>query len=52
MFLGSKVWPVRRADNLTAFCEPTVWTMWDPYFLLLAKSCFFRNMEYIELGFI
>jgi hypothetical protein len=22
MFLGSKVRPVRRADNLTAICEP------------------------------
>jgi hypothetical protein len=24
MFLGSKVRPVRRADNFTANCEPTV----------------------------
>jgi hypothetical protein len=24
MFLGSKVHPVRRADNLTAICEPIV----------------------------
>jgi hypothetical protein len=24
MFLGSKVLPVGRADNLTAICEPTV----------------------------
>jgi hypothetical protein len=24
MFLGSKVRPVRKADNLTATCEPTV----------------------------
>jgi hypothetical protein len=24
MFLGSKVRPVRRADNLTAICEPIV----------------------------
>jgi hypothetical protein len=24
MFLGSKVWPVRRADNLTAIFEPIV----------------------------
>jgi hypothetical protein len=23
-FLGSRAWPVRRADNLTAICEPTV----------------------------
>jgi hypothetical protein len=30
MFLGSKVRPVPRADKLTAICEPTVYTMWDP----------------------
>jgi hypothetical protein len=22
--LGSKVWPARKADNLTAICEPNV----------------------------
>jgi hypothetical protein len=30
MFLGDRVRPVRKADNLTAICEPIVWTMWDP----------------------
>jgi hypothetical protein len=30
MFLGSKVRLVLRADNLTAICEPVVYTMWDP----------------------
>jgi hypothetical protein len=30
MFLESKVRQVRKADNLTAICEPIVWTMWDP----------------------
>jgi hypothetical protein len=30
MFLGSKVRRVRKADNLTAICEPIVQTMWDP----------------------
>jgi hypothetical protein len=30
MFLGSKVRPVRKADNLTAIYEPIVYTMWDP----------------------
>jgi hypothetical protein len=30
MFLGNKVWWVRRADNLTAIYEPIVSTMWDP----------------------
>jgi hypothetical protein len=33
MFWGSKVGPVRRADNLTTICEPIVWTMWDPQHL-------------------
>jgi hypothetical protein len=27
IFMGSRAWPVRRADNLTAICEPTVYTM-------------------------
>jgi hypothetical protein len=30
MFLGSKVLPVRRADNLATNSEPMVYTMWDP----------------------
>jgi hypothetical protein len=30
MFLESKVRPVRKADNLTAICEPIVYTLWDP----------------------
>jgi hypothetical protein len=33
MFLGSKAWSVRRADNLSAICEPIVYTMWDPQHL-------------------
>jgi hypothetical protein len=35
MFLGSKVRSVHGADNLTAICEPTVYTMWDPQYLTL-----------------
>jgi hypothetical protein len=31
MFLESRVRPVRGADNLTAICEPIVWTNWDPH---------------------
>jgi hypothetical protein len=27
---GGKGRPVRKADNLTAICEPTVWEMWEP----------------------
>jgi hypothetical protein len=30
MFLGGKVRRVRKADNLTAIFEPTVYTMWGP----------------------
>jgi hypothetical protein len=30
MFLGSKVRPVRKADNLATICEPIVYTMYDP----------------------
>jgi hypothetical protein len=30
MSLESRARPVRMADNLTAICEPTVYTMWDP----------------------
>jgi hypothetical protein len=29
MFLGSKVWLVCEADNLTAIYEPVVQTMWN-----------------------
>jgi hypothetical protein len=38
MFLGSKVRPVRRADNLTAICAPSVKTMWDPQHLTTLKA--------------
>jgi hypothetical protein len=27
---GGKGWPARKADNLTAIYEPTVYKMWDP----------------------
>jgi hypothetical protein len=42
-FLGSRVRPVCRADNLTSICEPTVWTMWDPQHLTTihgSKACY------------
>jgi hypothetical protein len=31
IFLGNEVLPVRRADNLTAICEPTLSIMWAPH---------------------
>jgi hypothetical protein len=27
---GGKGRPARKADNLTATCEPIVWNMWEP----------------------
>jgi hypothetical protein len=27
---GSNGWPERKADNLTAICEPIVYKMWEP----------------------
>jgi hypothetical protein len=27
---GDKGRPARKADNLTAICEPNVWKMWEP----------------------
>jgi hypothetical protein len=43
MFLGSRARPVRRADNLTAICEPTVYTTRDPQHLttlLASTACY------------
>jgi hypothetical protein len=33
VFLESRARPVRMADNLTAICEPIVYTVWDPQHL-------------------
>jgi hypothetical protein len=33
MFLGSKVRPVRGADNLTAIYGPIIYTTWNPQHL-------------------
>jgi hypothetical protein len=30
---GGKGGPGRKADNLTAICEPTVYKMWEPRYL-------------------
>jgi hypothetical protein len=30
---GGKGRPARKADNLTAICEPTVYKMWEPQHL-------------------
>jgi hypothetical protein len=38
MFLGRRARPVRRTDNLTAICEPTIWTMWDSQHITAPKA--------------
>jgi hypothetical protein len=38
---GSRAWPVRRADDLTAVCEPIVYTMCNPQHLFMEDGvCF------------
>jgi hypothetical protein len=38
MFLGTRVRPVRKADNLTAIYEPIVYTLWDQHLTTLEAS--------------
>jgi hypothetical protein len=42
---GGKGRPARKADNLTAVCEPIVWIMWDPQGLttLWASTACYRD---------
>jgi hypothetical protein len=50
MFLGSKVRWVRRADNLTAVCEPIVYTMYDLQHLRTLQAytaCYRDSFSYI-----
>jgi hypothetical protein len=43
---GGKGRPVRKADNLTAICEPTVYKMWESRRLtiLWASIAFYRDI--------
>jgi hypothetical protein len=45
MFLGSTAWLMHEADNLTAICEPTVYTMGYPKHLttLWASKAYYRD---------
>jgi hypothetical protein len=36
--LVSTARPVREADNVTAICQPTVYTVWDPQHLATQSS--------------
>jgi hypothetical protein len=43
IFLGNRARPVRRAENLTAVCEPTVWNIWETQHLTnlqASTSCY------------
>jgi hypothetical protein len=42
---GGKEWPGRKADNLTAICEPIVKIMWEPRRLttLWASTACYRD---------
>jgi hypothetical protein len=35
---GGRVWPVRRADKLSAICKATVQNMWDPQHLPIIQT--------------
>jgi hypothetical protein len=58
MLLGSRAPPVRKADNITAICEPIAQTMRDPqhlcrspqgqfYFTCYCRSCWYPETEII-----
>jgi hypothetical protein len=46
---GCKGRPARKADNLTAICEPIVWKMWHPR--RLTTLCSSRPVTGIALPF-
>jgi hypothetical protein len=55
MFLRSRFRPVRRADNLTAICQQTVYTMWDPRDLTTLQAstaCYGDSFIYFYFAFI
>jgi hypothetical protein len=45
IFLGVKVWLVRKADNLTAIYEPIVKKIWEPWYLttIWASTACYRD---------
>jgi hypothetical protein len=51
MLLGRTAQPARKADNLTAICEPTVWIMRDPqHFTKVSKASF--EDSFMQYGYI
>jgi hypothetical protein len=50
---GGKWRPARKADNLTAICEPTVWKMWEPRRLTIlwaSTTCYRDSFTFIYIG--
>jgi hypothetical protein len=46
MFLHSKEWLPCNADNLTAICEPIVYTMCDPQPLSASTACYGDSLTF------
>jgi hypothetical protein len=49
---GGKRGPGRKADNVTAICEPTVWIMWEPRRLTIlwaSTACYRDSFNFILL---
>jgi hypothetical protein len=48
---GGKGRPARRADNLTAICEPIVYKMWEPQHLITLWVCTARYRDTFTFTF-
>jgi hypothetical protein len=49
---GGKGRPARKADNITAICEPTVWKIWEPRRLTTlwtSTACYRDSFSFIAL---
>jgi hypothetical protein len=43
--------PTRKADNLTAICEPLVYKMWEPRCLIAlwpSEVCYYDRFTFVE----
>jgi hypothetical protein len=52
MFLASRARPVRKADNLTAVCEPIGYTMWDPQHLTKSTASYGDSFSLLLFTFL
>jgi hypothetical protein len=52
MFLESRVRPAHTADNFTAICELTVYTVWDPQHLTTmytSTACYGNSFTFFTI---